>query len=261
MLSLIKKSEKVPDYIEFINHNTEHYEIIPKYEQAKLLILDNFLPIPWLEWIWTYTDVLTSDILRLKKAKAADLANEKFLLNFTKQPAKLGSKINELYQWIINFTLAKFRGYQVQSENWTWRLTETLKDAMHLDSYAGQNNDLHNLRIFVNLDSDYRTWRTSYSVEDILEYYKSKALHVPNKHPNEINDILNSYIACDALPYHEIKFAPGTLWMVNTQIISHQGWYGRRMAAYTFRCDPVMVNDSSLNFVNRVQNKIKELHE
>jgi len=111
------------------------------------------------------------------------------------------------------------------------------------------------------LDNLPRIWRTSYSVEDILEFYKSKALHVPNKHPNEINDILNSYIVCDSLPYHQINFMPGTIWMVNTQIISHQGWFGNRMAAFTFRIAPESMFDRKINFINRVNRKIKELHE
>ncbi len=239
----------------------QRWEFEQLYEEGKLLILDNFLPGGWLAWIWDNVKILDTQEMRFKKAKPKDLADIGFLRNFTNEHDQLKARINELYKEIIRFIGVKFK-YKIESENWTWRLTKTDRDAMHLDSYAEQNNDLHNLRVFVNLDQEYRTWRTSYPVEDIMEFYvKAKSLYIPNKHPNEINDILNSYIVCDSLPYHEIKFAPGTLWMANTQIISHQGWYGNRMAAYTFRCTANSMRDISSHFIMRVANKYKELYE
>ena len=80
-------------------------------------------------------------------------------------------------------------------------MSEIKEEKMHVDLYTENV-----LRIFVNIDNTYRTWKTTTEKQG----YKRA-------------------------PKHEIDFAPGTLWCCETKGIPHQIIYGARAALFSFK--------------------------
>lgn len=266
--TVIKKvgQQTLDNYI--IHLSDEFQDIRHHYEMGKLIIFDNISDMrdKYKGFIDNYVTSINTNDLRIKKAKGYDLLNPNFeqnhiLGNFTHYAKDLQICISEITNWcFIQIMNQCFPGYNIESSNWTWRLTHTNADDMHLDTYAGQNNDLHNVRIFINLDDKPRIWRTSYALPEIYTKYYSVVQKYKNLHPNEINAYLNKEISWKDLPYHEIYFAPWSMWMCNSQWISHQGFYGNKMAAYTFRVDKMSMKFPNLVFEKNAKYLIKDWH-
>lgn len=259
MSTMILKTGSVEDYI--IKLDTFKDIRLP-YEQNKLIIFDN---LPFFKCFRSIIDkeiksIDTSDI-RLKKAKSIDLLapiydknpHKHILANFTEKPATIQGIIVRTYKWLMEEVKPKlFPAYTIASENWTWRLTKTYKEAMHLDIYGDRTYDsFHNVRIFINLDNEPRIWRVSHPLPEIYKQYKDlvRDLAVNQMvHPNEINGHLNKKLDWQNLPFHEIYFAPYSMWLCNSQWIPHQGYRGNKLAAYTFRVKPNSMLNPELLF-------------
>ncbi len=62
------------------------------------------------------------------------------------------------------------RYYSLQEANITWRLCETPEEGMHMDVFCNgipvpeQFRPLHRLKVFINIDSEPRSWRTSFDM-------------------------------------------------------------------------------------------------
>lgn len=254
---MILKNGNVEDYI--IQLNTFQDIRLP-YEQNKLIIFDN---LPFFKTFRSIIDkeiksIDTSDI-KIKKAKSIDLLapvydknpHKHILANFTEKPQTIQGIILRTHEWLIKEIKPKlFPGYIIASENWTWRLTKTVKEDMHLDWYSDTAyNSFHNVRLFINLDCEPRVWRVSHPLPEIYKLYKDLVHRArENTHPNDINNLLNKEIPWKKMPFHEIYFQPYSMWLCNSQWIPHQGYRGNKLAAYTFRVNPNSMLNPELLF-------------
>ena len=254
MPSKIVKSLFVEDYIVQV---PSLKNITKEYEDGKLVLFDNVVSDKHQVFLNDYVNSIDSKEMGIRKAKGPNLIakikdESHILYKFTKYPEELQNIIINIYQDVKRYVKICFPNYVIRDENWTWRLTKTDKEEMHLDSYSGQNNDYQNVRIFINLDKEPRIWRTSHDFKVFYDFYKLDE-NEKTKHPNEINSYLNKKICWQALQYHEFHFQQFAMWMVNSQMVSHQGYYGNKLAAYTFRIDQESMLDPRLNFVNQAK--------
>jgi len=262
------RKESSRDLEHYIVHLSDEFQDIRRdYEFGKLIIFDNIpdMKDKYKGFIDNHVMSIKTDVIQIKKAKAASLLEPMFkghiLHNFTHYTNDLQFAIKEIYNWVNYKILYEcFPGYDVKDQNWTWRLTKTDAEEMHLDTYAGQSNDFHNVRIFINLDDKPRIWKTSYTIPTIYTKYNEIIQQYKKLHPNEINGHLNKVIKWNELPYHEFYFAPWAIWMCNSQWISHQAWYGNKMAAFTFRIDYRTMLHPNLNFEHNARSLIDNWH-
>lgn len=127
--------------------------------------------------------------------------------------------------------------------NCTFRFTETRDEGMHIDSFhdgvalPDQLKQKHRLKVFINIDSLPRQWRTSFDVWQILDRYSEQ---LPHPLPNDLN-VLNLKINQSGLlatvPYHEINFPPLSAVVANSEVIAHQVLFGRRTIVAEYHCD------------------------
>jgi hypothetical protein len=249
--TFIVKNDKLPDYFVELD---KFQDIRNYYERGRVIVFDNIgFFDQYKEFLNNQVISFFTDDIKIKKIKGPELLKkideEHILLRFTKKPWDLQKIILDTYMFVKSNFFKLFPHYEILSENWTWRLTTTKNDAMHLDSYAGQSNDLHNVRIFINLDNEPRIWRTTYLLPELYMKYHEVIKNLPkDMHPNEINAHLNKAISWDKLPFHQIHFAPFSMWLCDSQFVSHQGLRGNKLAAYTFRVSPETMLHPELSF-------------
>jgi hypothetical protein len=152
----------------------------------------------------------------------------------------------------------------------SWRFSETENEDMHFDSYGETAHDnRHRVRIFWNLDDTYRVWNVSHRLPSLLNERRSQLDldKVRNLHPDEVNRFLNEEIfgglknrQKDKEPRHICYLAPGTVWMANSQMISHQIIHGRRMVAATLTVRPNSMDDPQKSFVNTMKRLCSDKH-
>jgi hypothetical protein len=177
-----------------------------------------------------------------------------------KQARRLQELVVSVTEKMQAYVQTWFPGYRiVNADGATWRFTRTEAESMHYDSYGTATDELHHVRLFVNLDNQPRLWGVSYPVSDILSQYCEQLRPAFNMHPNLLNAQLNKLLPWDELPRHYVAFPPGSAWLVNSQIVAHEIIYGRKMVAYTFDIDPTSMQNPERNFVNVVRNTIASL--
>lgn len=155
-----------------------------------------------------------------------------------------------------------FPGYKFTGvENNTHRLLETFAEGLHVDSFAGSNDEFVRLRVFYNVDYIPRLWRSTYSSPELA--WRSWPLLAPiaNRHPNELNDHLNQNIVWHEQPAHTIYFAPGALAICDTQLVSHEILYGRNALAMTFLVDPNSLTRPENSFQGQVRAAVAKCRE
>jgi hypothetical protein len=141
----------------------------------------------------------------------------------------------------------------------SWRLVETFPEILHCDSYYQQDDELCRVRMFYNYDNIPRIWNTTYQAHELTDMWWDK-LNIMNRaheHPNVINAILNGHGPWNELPRHQIFFAPKTLWICDSQLVSHEIVYGRRGWAHTYAVLPGSLEDPEKSFLARMRTVIK----
>lgn len=216
---------------------------------------------------WAFIDSIKSlrgdkvqEDKRAKKAKMRDLLApfapghvfETFGLGAPETEA-LQTLIVRVNDWIKCRVRDLFPRYKIVGGQPTWRFTETGPEGLHYDSYGVEPNDHHHVRVFVNLDTEPRKWKVSMPVTGTICKYRNRCSAYRDLHPNLFNAAINFDLPWEEMPRAEIDFSPGTLWMVNSQIIAHEIVQGRKMAAFTFQIDPATMDDPSKHFVTSVR--------
>lgn len=177
-------------------------------------------------------------------------------VEFQKIVAKVGSRIR-------THVKALFPRYKITGEHITWRMTRSEAEAMHYDEYAGRNNNLHYVRLFVNIDSKPRLWGVADRIEDTIRNFaptfKALMAEIPDAHPNNLNNRVNTDLPWDKVARHFVAFAPGNVWLVNSQVVGHEATFGRKLIACAFEVDGESILDPSKHFVSRMRRALSEL--
>lgn len=135
--------------------------------------------------------------------------------------------------------------------NITWRLTESRDEGMHLDVFdqgrpmSAKLRTQHRVKIFVNIDSEARHWRVSYTVPELLKRCRGQ---LPDELPddlNVLNNVLDKIGVLDDLPAHRVAFPTLSAVIVNAEAVAHEVVFGRRMVAGEFVCDSADMLDPS----------------
>jgi hypothetical protein len=145
------------------------------------------------------------------------------------------------------------RYYSLKEFNTTWRLTETRDQVMHIDGFqdgrplsAAQKNS-HRIKIFINIDSEPRRWRTSYTLPELFNRCRQKLpAYLPND-ADQIAHILGKTDVFEEAPYHEIEFPTLSAVLVEAQVVGHSVLYGRRMIAGEYSCSASDMLDPTRN--------------
>lgn len=151
----------------------------------------------------------------------------------------------------LTYPFYRLTGY----EKHTLRVTETFPEGMHLDCYGdlpiGPDDVL--LRVFVNFDKVPRIWRATCRADELfvlaaLDPWRSVSLS-----PDALNDAINRALPLSGLPADTVFFAPGSLWVCDGQLVSHEVVYGRKSWGFSFGVDGNSLLDPALAFPARMR--------
>lgn len=133
----------------------------------------------------------------------------------------------------------------------TWRFSVTHTEGIHFDVYKVYKN--HILRIFFNVDSWPRIWCLGDRSEVALSNLRVDKTWGDD--PAAWNKRLTKEYGGDTFgyqpsssPQHIVLFAPGSMWIVHSQYVSHGPIFGRRMVSMSIGIDPKMMVNPSLVF-------------
>lgn len=144
-----------------------------------------------------------------------------------------------------------FPSYKYKTPSYTYRLSDTVNENLHVDTYREDLPD-HHVRLFINLDTIYRIWHTSHTLETMLanDLHRLSRDFLETATPGRICHELNHAVfggfeiaGREGAPKHICFFEPGDVWLVDSRKVSHQIFYGRRAVSTEFQVEP----DSMLN--------------
>ncbi|QUT04372.1 hypothetical protein KFK14_15015 [Sphingobium phenoxybenzoativorans] len=145
------------------------------------------------------------------------------------------------------------------------RLTRTLFENLHWDNHS-IDDDFHQARIFVNLDTRPRIWHISHRFIDYMRgvYREHDLGRFAGKDPNLMLSYINGDVLggttktwMEALPKHRIAFDSGELWLGESRMISHQIFYGESAMVYMWFVKAASMSNAD----NRFNARIENLHE
>lgn len=151
-----------------------------------------------------------------------------------------------------------FPTYAVRGENITWRLTPNEGEPMHYDSYGFVADPHHHIRMFVNLDTCPRLWGVGPPVDVAIAAYRDRVREFDTFEANLFNAQLNLTLPWEEVARSHVAFAPGNVWLVNSQVVAHEIIYGRKMVACTFDVDPDSMTNRDMFFGDVVRRALRE---
>jgi hypothetical protein len=158
-----------------------------------------------------------------------------------------------------------FGKYEMTRRVYTWRFTSTMFENLHWDNF-GIPERFHQVRIFTNIATAPRLWRTSHRIDhyaasiyrerDLAQFSDRSGDHLVYYINNSVLGGMKA--SCiDRLPKHHIAFEQGDVWLCETRIVSHQIYHGQKAFAAMYFSDPATMERPELGFDAR----IARLHE
>lgn len=147
----------------------------------------------------------------------------------------------------------------------TWRFTSTKFENLHWDNFAIPEI-FQQVRIFTNIASSPRLWRTSHAIDDFASsiYAERNLEQFADRSGDALNFFVNNEVlggmkrpCLDRLPKHHIAFDQGDVWLCETRIVAHQIYHGEKAFAGMYFSDPQSMDRPALSFDER----IRRLHE
>jgi hypothetical protein len=201
------------------------------------------------------------------KMYKADIA-KLILTKFGRTPVlyfKLRREILRVTKEVCRFVRDVFEPYRIRKESVSWRFTPTGPEPLHVDWFR-PTDDLHYVRMFINVDEQPRVWTVSHQLEDLIDrnYATAELAELGGSPSNSIIDRLNgrvlnpvSYEPPSVTDRHVVEFIQGDVWLCETRINSHQILSGRRLVATDFYVDP----NSMLDPEQRVEARVARCME
>lgn len=280
---------KIYDYTQLTDKNFT--EIKKEFENVKIPCLENFLNTKQLDFFKNNFNIKTSAIkpgekgYKEWKEKFKKLNDKNILERIEKNEENKDVKklLKEIDDKVFN--LIKKLKYNVVSYKKIYRNTFTEKENLHFDIFNPPKNNNGLLRVFINIDDDYRIWRNSVNIYEfvnknfkkIRKTSKKEKIRIDtNRGPN--NDNLTNFIMkyilhskfnekCDEIfndqinyPKIETKFAPGTAWICDSIQSSHQIYHGRKCINYDFIIDKKSYLSENNIYSNKIKPFIKKLN-
>jgi hypothetical protein len=262
-MAIIKKNPNLPDYFLEVRDVTLEAppsavpSIVGPYEDAKVMWFSELKPRIDMGF-WASLDTRSLPALK----KLSTLSN----LDGSQDDATTAAQIGKLEEGGVDRGLAAevarqmrslleqvmplyqplFGGYRFTKGKVVWRLQDIYTENLHLDAYGSANPD-HFARLFINLDTQPRIWHTSWQAEDVMRIAKGR---LPPQAFTELsaNELWRSFNGAvfgktsrqwwDDQPRHVAFFEPGDVWSVDSRLVAHQIFYGRRAVSIDFSVDP-----------------------
>jgi 3-deoxy-D-manno-octulosonic acid hydroxylase-like protein len=196
------------------------------------------------------------------KMYKADIA-KLMLAKFGRSPVlyfKLRREIMRVTDEVRRFVRDVFKPYRIQKESVSWRFTPTGPEALHVDWFR-PTEDLHYVRMFINIDEEPRVWTVSHQLEELIarNYASAQLARLGGCPSNSIIDRINrrvlnpvSYEPASKTDRHVVEFTQGDVWLCETRINSHQIFSGRRLIATDYYVDPSSMLDPEQRVEARV---------
>lgn len=247
----------LPSYFKFddsVTSSGSPTSFISDYEDGQVIVFRNLKPQIDFDF-WAGLDLNRHP--NLKKMKSGigsrngtpDPAVEKSLsdtdLDDTTK-TKVRTEVDALFTSILPAYRSIFKGYKFTAERAVWRLTTTMNENLHIDTYR-EPVPQHFARMFINIDTQPRIWQTSWRVDDIIKQQRDNLTPdiVEPLTPNQLWSRLNTSTFgksskewWDNQPRHVAYFNPGDVWIVDSRLVAHQIFYGRRAVSIDFFVDP-----------------------
>lgn len=152
-----------------------------------------------------------------------------------------------------------FPNYVSTRSVYTWRFTSTMFENLHWDNF-GIPEPFHQVRIFTNIASSPRLWRTSHRIDDFADsiYGQCGLAQLADGIGDDLNRTVNRFVggmkaAClDRLPKNHIAFEQGDVWICETRLVAHQIYHGEKAFAAMYFSDPQTMDRPELAFDARV---------
>lgn len=132
--------------------------------------------------------------------------------------------------------------HSLREVNTTWRLTETVEEGMHLDVFAGgvplgpKLKKAHRVKIFMNIDSEPRLWRTPFDLPAVLRTCRDQLpIELPDD-VNVVNNAIDKFGVLKNLPYHKLAYPMMSAVISNSEAVAHEVVYDRRVIGGEFTC-------------------------
>lgn len=242
----IFKNPNLTDY--FIEHHDLTAPVIDAYEAAKVISLPTMkLDIDHHFWATLPSDSYPG----LKKTNAQDDGGRTLRgsLDAVGMPGTLVESMMRHTQHLLDQVRPiyekMFAGYSIERRKVTWRVNVIHNENMHLDAYKEPMHN-HFARMFINLDTQPRIWKTSWTVDELYARVGKDALkRAGSGNPDALHASLNALTFgrtskewWDNQPRHVAYFDPGDVWIVDSRQVAHQIFYGRRAVSIDFLVDP-----------------------
>lgn len=274
-MPVVRKNPTVSDYFVEVPEVTldpkSAKPITQLVEEAKVLTFPNIKPKIDFDF-WAALD--TSPFPGLAKLNtvvshdglhAADVAERMARMAKAGVPQPLAEQLNAQMGSILGQVLPVYRnlfeGYRFTRGNVAWRLNDIYATKMHIDCYA-QPIETHFARMFINLDTQPRIWHTSWPIADLVEQVRGKIPEdaLRSLSTNDLWTELNKQAFGATVnewwievQRHAVFFHPGDVWVVDSRLIGHQIFYGRRAVSIDFVVDTDSMLDTSGHYLKRAE--------
>jgi hypothetical protein len=262
-MAIIKRNPNLPDYFLEVRGVTvetppsEVSSIVGRYEDAKVMWFPELKPridtgfwasldtrsLPALKKFSTLSNIDCSQDNSTTAAQIGGLekagVDRGLAAEVARQMSSVLEQVMPLYQPL-------FGGYRFTKGKVVWRLHDIYTENLHVDAYGSPNPD-HFARLFINLDTQPRIWHTSWQAEDVIRIAKGRLppQEFTKRSANDLWLALNSTVFgkppsewWDDQPRHVAFFEPGDVWSVDSRLVAHQIFYGRRAVSIDFSVDP-----------------------
>ena len=177
--------------------------------------------------------------------------------------------------------------YKIENQKYDYRFTNTIKENLHFDEFKPYFGDNGFLRVFSNLDSkEYRIWNSSLNIFEYIDQKKNEICKVAKdkeinltysgseisrinhficnfilKSNNYFNDDCDKIFLDNNIPKITVKFAPGSIWICDSIINSHQIIYGNKCLSANYEINPNSFNSLDNIYKNKITPIIDEINK
>jgi len=287
-------NKKIVNIFDYNNLKKDDYQkIVSNFYQNKLNIIDNFISSENIEFLNKHINLIfDSDKLEImkknnfkqykkikKQRNINKLLNEINIDNNLKN--NLIDKFNNIDDSLSNLIKNIFN-CNINKIEKTFRFTLTKNENLHYDIFEPPLQDENIIRVFINIDNDFRVWNNSYNIYEFIDLFENdiidkmieKNIDLTYDGPNKINkfivdEVMESnkheninYFFNNGYPKITNKFGSGSLWICDSIVNSHQIIYGQKCISYKFYISNINngINELSNNGINELSNNgINEL--
>lgn len=287
----ITTNTNIVNIFNYNNLQINDFDKIKKnYEKHKLSIIDNFLDKESLQYLNNNINLIFNNKY-LNKLKKINFKKFKLIkkerkinniLNYIDIDKDNKNKIKNIFKIIDNNVenmIKKIFNSEILDIKKTYRFTLTKNENLHFDIFDPPNEDTNIVRVFINLDDDYRIWNNSYNIFEFINKFQNKIIknminnniNVSYKDDNtkinefivnnvmfsnKINDI-NHFYNKKKFPKIENKFSSGSIWICDSIVNSHQIIYGKKCISYKFT---IKTKNNKYNYYKKIISYINKLN-